>query len=62
VDGVRTTGDMITNAMRYLQRCEGVRRDVLLLDETMMTYKVTVFPQPPISSLFGHTQRARARR
>jgi hypothetical protein len=32
-------GDMVTNAMRYLQRCEKYRTDVLLLDETMMTYK-----------------------
>jgi hypothetical protein len=32
-------GDMVTNAMRYWQRCEKYRTDVLLLDETMMTYK-----------------------
>jgi len=32
-------GDMVTNSMRYLQRCEHYRTDVLLLDETMMTYK-----------------------
>jgi hypothetical protein len=43
---------MVTNAMRYLQRCEGVRRDVLLLDETMMTYKVL----PSMMSLPRHTQ------
>jgi hypothetical protein len=30
---------MLTNAIRYLQRCEKYRTDVLLLDETMMTYK-----------------------
>ena len=32
-------GDMVTNSMRYWQRCEKYRTDVLLLDETMMTYK-----------------------
>ncbi|EKX41692.1 hypothetical protein GUITHDRAFT_112399 [Guillardia theta CCMP2712] len=32
-------GDLVTNSMRYLQRCEKYRTDVLLLDETMMTYK-----------------------
>lgn len=32
-------GDMVTNSIRYWQRCEKYRTDVLLLDETMMTYK-----------------------
>ena len=36
---VISQGDMVTNSMRYLIRCEKFRSDVLLLDETMMTYK-----------------------
>ena len=32
-------GDVITNSIRYLQRCEGMRPDVQHLDQSMMTYK-----------------------
>ena len=32
-------GDVITNSIRYLQRCEGVRPDVQHLDQSMMTYE-----------------------
>ncbi len=31
-------GDVITNSIRYLQRCEGYRPDVQHLDQSMMTY------------------------
>ena len=31
-------GDVITNSIRYLQRCEGMRPDVQHLDQSMMTY------------------------
>jgi len=31
-------GDIITNSIRYLQRCEGLRPDVQHLDQAMMTY------------------------
>lgn len=32
-------GDVITNSIRYLQRCEGYRPDVQHLDQSMMTYE-----------------------
>lgn len=32
-----TSGDLITNAVRYLQSCEGLRPDVVVLDQEMMT-------------------------
>mmetsp|Transcript_27528 Transcript_27528/g.65124 ORF Transcript_27528/g.65124 Transcript_27528/m.65124 type:complete len:530 (-) Transcript_27528:41-1630(-) len=32
-------GDVITNSVRYLQRCEGVRLDVQHFDQSMMTYE-----------------------
>uniref|UniRef100_A0A7S4JJE5 DUF2723 domain-containing protein n=1 Tax=Guillardia theta TaxID=55529 RepID=A0A7S4JJE5_GUITH len=32
-------GDVITNSIRYLQRCEGFRPDVQHLDQSMMTYE-----------------------
>mmetsp|Transcript_9016 Transcript_9016/g.18003 ORF Transcript_9016/g.18003 Transcript_9016/m.18003 type:complete len:791 (-) Transcript_9016:130-2502(-) len=32
-------GDVITNSIRYLQRCESVRPDVQHLDQSMMTYE-----------------------
>lgn len=31
-------GDLITNGMRYLQVCEGVRPDVQMVDQAMLTY------------------------
>ena len=31
-------GDLITNSIRYFQRCEGVRPDVQLVDQSMLTY------------------------
>jgi hypothetical protein len=36
--------------MRYLQRCEKFRTDVLLLDETMMTYR----PHPPMETFYNY--------
>ena len=50
---VISQGDMITNSMRYLQRCEKYRRDVLLLDETMMTYKWMRDAQGPKMAEWG---------
>lgn len=32
-----TRGDLVTNAVRYLQVCEGVRPDVVVLDQELMT-------------------------
>jgi len=34
-----TQGDMVTNSVRYLQRCERIRLDVAHLDMPMMTYE-----------------------
>ena len=32
-------GDLITNSARYVQRCLGYRRDVQMIDMSMLTYK-----------------------
>ncbi len=32
-----TSGDLITNTVRYLQSCEGLRPDVVVLDQELMT-------------------------
>ena len=32
-------GDVITNSARYVQRCEGYRRDVQMVDMAMLTYE-----------------------
>ncbi|QDZ19832.1 DUF2723 domain-containing protein [Chloropicon primus] len=32
-------GDLFTNSIRYLQRCENFRRDVELVDQAMLTYE-----------------------
>ena len=48
-----TQGDLVTNSIRYLQRCEKYRLDVAHLDMPMMTYEwfATMhgphFPHPP---------------
>ena len=34
-----TQGDLITNSIRYLQRCEKQRLDIAHLDMPMMTYE-----------------------
>ena len=50
---VLTQGDLVTNSIRYLQRCEKYRLDVAHLDMPMMTYEwfKTMhgphFPHPP---------------
>lgn len=32
-----TQGDLVTNVVRYLQSCEGFRRDVIVLDQELLT-------------------------
>lgn len=40
-------GDLITNSARYVQRCLGYRRDVQMIDISMLTYKWFVPVQGP---------------
>ena len=40
-------GDVITNSARYVQRCEGYRRDVQMVDVSMLTYEWFVPTQGP---------------
>lgn len=35
---ILTKGDNVVNTMRYLQRCEGYRQDVRIVDQSMMSY------------------------
>ena len=53
-------GDVITNSVRYLQRCEGYRPDVQHLDQSMMTYEWFVKKQacPPSSLCQGGVRDA----
>lgn len=48
-----TRGDLVTNSVRYLQECEGLRPDVIVLDMALMTYRWYV---PAMKRAFGRLE------